>query len=107
MSTIAQRGVMAVASAHGSSLRSLLANRELNPLLGGVHQARGWGEGGRGVRLGGRGEARGWGGGGRGVRLGGRGARPIQGGHDAPIGGAMDAWGGGEHLCKGSEHGCQ
>jgi hypothetical protein len=49
MSTIAQRGVMAVASAHGSSLRSLLANRELNPLLGGVRQARGWrgpGEGG-------------------------------------------------------------
>lgn len=34
--TIAQRGVLMVATAHGSDIHSLLKNGELVPLLGGV-----------------------------------------------------------------------
>ncbi len=45
MATVAQRGVMAVASAHGTDLASLLRNPQLNPLLGGVQQAGGPGTG--------------------------------------------------------------
>lgn len=36
MRTIVQRGVMVVATAHGSDLASLLRNPELNSLLGGL-----------------------------------------------------------------------
>lgn len=34
--TIAQRGVLLVGTAHGNSLRDLMANPELRPLVGGV-----------------------------------------------------------------------
>ena len=36
--SIAQRGVVIVATAHGVRLDSLLKNPELNSLLGGLHQ---------------------------------------------------------------------
>ena len=36
--SIAQRGVMMVGTAHGTSLSSLIGNPELNALVGGVHQ---------------------------------------------------------------------
>jgi stage III sporulation protein SpoIIIAA len=36
--TIAARGVIAVGTAHGTSLQGLLKNPELNPLVGGVHE---------------------------------------------------------------------
>ena len=35
---IAQRGVAMVGTAHGTDLSSLLANPDLNSLIGGVHQ---------------------------------------------------------------------
>ena len=36
--SVAQRGVMMVGTAHGTSLSSLIGNPELNALVGGVHQ---------------------------------------------------------------------
>ena len=34
---IAQRGIVMVGTAHGTSLEALIINPELNPLVGGVH----------------------------------------------------------------------
>ncbi len=35
---IAQRGVAMIGTAHGTDLRSLIANPDLNSLVGGIHQ---------------------------------------------------------------------
>ena len=39
--SIAQRGVMLVATTHGPSLKALLRNHTLNPLLGGIEMRKG------------------------------------------------------------------